>query len=42
MWDTVFIVIGVLAAAALMAGNFLDAMRRTKKVDKPNDPPPGQ
>jgi hypothetical protein len=42
MWDIVFIILGVLGASALMAGNFIDAMRRTKKGDKPKDPPPDQ
>ena len=42
MWETVFIIVGVLGASALMAGNFLDAMRRTKKDDKPKGPPPDQ
>jgi len=41
MWDIIAIIAGLLAALglwALMAGNFLDAMRRRKKDDKP----PGQ
>jgi hypothetical protein len=42
MWDTVFIIIAVLGGWALMTGNFLDATRRTKKDDKPKDPPPDQ
>jgi hypothetical protein len=37
MWDTVLIILGVLGASALMAGNFLDVMRRKKKDDKPPD-----
>lgn len=40
MTETLGIILGLLAALglwAMMAGNFLDAMRRKKKDDKPPD-----
>ncbi|MFO0994555.1 MAG: hypothetical protein U1E67_21785 [Hyphomicrobiales bacterium] len=40
--DLILAILAVLGASALMAGNFLDAMRRTKKDDKPKVPPPDQ
>jgi hypothetical protein len=40
--DLILAILAVLGASALMAGNFLDAMRRNKKRDKTNDPPPDQ
>lgn len=45
MWDIIAIIAGVLAALglwAMMAGNFIDSIRRTKKADKPKDPPSDQ
>lgn len=41
-FDLILSILAVLGAAALMAGNFLDAMRRTKKDEKPKDSPPDQ
>ncbi len=40
--DLILAILAALGAWALMAGNFLDAMRRTKKNDKPKEPPPDQ
>jgi len=45
MWDIVAIIAGLLAALglwAMMAGNFIDAIRRTKKADKAKNQEPDQ
>jgi type III secretory pathway component EscT len=43
--ETIGIILGLLAALglwALMAGNFIDAIRRAKKAEKPKDEEPDQ
>ena len=45
MWDIIVIAAGVLAVLglwAMMAGNFIDSIRRTKKADNTKDKEPDQ